>query len=151
MSRFREDAVPLVDGDTSGDAYIAKLVTTKPRPRAIVRYGQAACVECVAAWILEPTLASPGPIVASLLSSPADRTLKRLQQVLIERKKEQELHESVAWEALATPAAVMRAGEFLQDLALIASRQKPANPGWISQVQQNGVVIHQATHVAKVK
>lgn len=151
LSRFREDAIPLVDGDVTGDAYVAQLVAPKPRPRIIVRYGKAACVECLAAWILEPTLADPGPILAGLFANPADRNLKRLQHVLFDRKKDQELHELLAWEALATPAAVMRAGEFLQDLASMASGRTPGNPGWTSEVQPNGVTIQQATHIAKVK
>jgi hypothetical protein len=86
-----------------------------------------------------------------LLPNPAERTLKRLQQVLIERKKDQEMHESLAWEALAAPVAVMRAGEFLQDLASIALGQSPANPGWTSETLPSGVVIWRADHIARAK
>lgn len=150
VSRFREDAVPLIDGDAAGDGYLAELLTQAPPPKYILRYGKGASIECVSAWILEPTLASPGPHVADLMGTSSDRSLRRLQEALIHSKEDRELHECLAWEALETPAAVMRAGELLQDLALLAAGKSPPNVRWTSHATAGGTIVHTAGHITRV-
>jgi putative ATP-dependent endonuclease of OLD family len=147
--RFRPDAVPLVDGDDQGEKYIEALGALKPPPRAVARYGASAAVEYLAAWILEPCLAAPGRTLSDLLQGTGG-TLRDLQVVLTGKARgEPSLREALAWEALDTPDAVKRAGEFLQDIALIAAGQKPSNEGWACTTGPSGVTVYTATHIRK--
>lgn len=150
VSRFRPDAVPIVDGDSPGDVYLTDLSSLQRPPRRVVRYGAGASVEYLAAWILEPALSTPGPNLARLIPDPAQHTLRGLQRALADRKKDDELHEALAWEALDTPAAVLRAGQFLQDLVLIACGDSPQDQGWKKEIRANGTEIHTAAHVSRV-
>jgi len=149
IARFRSDAVPVLDGDDSGAAYLADLVAGSPAPAKIIRYGDRAAVECLSAWILEPALSSPGSVINALLEG-SDPTLRNLQNALITKKKDRELHESIVWESLTTDACCERACEFLHDLAAIASNNKPINAGWSSSSQANGTMVYVASHVRRV-
>jgi len=149
IARFRPDAVPVLDGDDSGAAYLADLVAGSPAPAKIIRYGDRAAVECLSAWILEPALSSPGSVMTALLEGSA-LTLRNLQNALIAKKKDRELHESIVWESLSTDACSERACEFLHDLATIASDNKPINAGWNSSRQANGTMVYVASHVRRV-
>src|SRR5262249_16083669 len=60
VAKFRCDAVPIVDGDTEGANYLTKLSSVVPPPPRIIRYGEGAAVEHLAAWVLEPALNAPG-------------------------------------------------------------------------------------------
>ena len=77
-------------------------------------------------------------------------TLRNLQNALIAKKKDRELHESIVWESLSTDACSKRACEFLHDLAAIASNNKPINAGWSSSSQANGTMVYVASHVRRV-
>ncbi|MBN2266223.1 MAG: AAA family ATPase [Candidatus Aminicenantes bacterium] len=147
VRRFRPDALPLVDGDTAGTDYIDRLAALSTPPERVAQYGPGAAVECLAAWILEPCPSSTGTAIAELLAG-ATHTLRQLQLTLCAQKGDDTLREALAWEALETEAAVRRAGEFLQDLTLIAQGKPPANPGWTHSTR-GGVSIHTATHVRK--
>lgn len=148
--RFRPDALPLVDGDDQGEKYAQALDAMKPPPRAIARYGAGAAVEYFAAWVLEPCLAAPGPILSELLQGTTG-TLRDLRGVLTGRAKDDaSLREALAWEALDRSDAVKRAGEFLQDLALIAGGQAPSNSGWTSTITPSGATVYTATHIRKI-
>ncbi len=111
--------------------------------------GSAAAVEYLSAWILEPCLTAPGPALAWLLRTASQRTLRDLQLALVGEKQNIALREALAWEALDTADAVKRAGEFLQDLALIAAGSAPTNPAWTTSVR-SGITVYTATHVRKV-
>ncbi|MDP3012667.1 MAG: AAA family ATPase, partial [Candidatus Subteraquimicrobiales bacterium] len=118
ISKFRPDAIPVIDGDTAGDGYLDNLTSTTPPPMKIIRYGIRAAVECLSAWILEPALAAPGEALASLLPD-GSRTLKNLQDALFASKKDRELRENLVWESLGTDECCKRASEFFHDLAAI--------------------------------
>lgn len=148
IARFRPDAVPVIDGDDSGTSYLADLIAGSPAPARIIRYGDRAAVECLSAWILEPALSSPGSVMKALLGGSTP-TLRNLQDALIAKKKDREMHESIAWESLATDACCERACEFLHDLAAIASNGAPTNAGWRSHSEANGTTVYVATHVRR--
>lgn len=148
ISRFRPDAVPIIDGDTAGEGYLADLLSGTPAPARVIRYGDRAAVECLSAWILEPSLTSPGNTMNSLLGD-LEPTLHELQGALFSRKNDREMHESIVWEALEVDACCERACEFLSDLASIATDGAPSNPGWQSQTEANGTIIYVASHVAR--
>lgn len=148
IARFRPDAVPVIDGDASGAAYLTDLLGGSPVPAKVIRYGDRAAVECLSAWILEPALSSPGTIMSALLGGSAP-TLRNLQDALIARKKDREMHESIVWESLATDACCERACEFLHDLAAIATNGAPANPGWRSHSEANGTMVYVASHALR--
>ena len=148
IARFRPDAVPVVDGDDSGAEYLTDLITRLPAPAKIIRYGDGAAVECLSAWILEPSLSSPGSVMKTLIGD-SPPTLRNLQDSLISKKKDRELHESIVWESLASDACCERACEFLHDLSAIASNGSPTNAGWISHSEANGTIVYVATHVGR--
>lgn len=148
IARFRPDAVPVIDGDDSGAAYLADLMAGSPAPDKIIRYGERAAVECLSAWILEPALSSPGSVMNALIGG-SPPTLRNLQDSLITKKKDRELHENIVWESLASDACCERACEFLHDLSAIASNGSPTNAGWSSHREANGTIVYVATHVGR--
>jgi hypothetical protein len=149
IAQFRPDAIPIIDGDSSGGYYMADLIDGAPAPAKIIRYGERAAVECLSAWILEPALISPGNSLQTLLKGNAP-SLINLQKALIDKKKDREMHENLVWEALIKDACCKRACEFLHDIAVIASDGVPTNPGWSSHEERNGTLIYVATHVGRV-
>lgn len=151
ISKFRPDAIPVVDGDTAGADYLGQLISTSPSPSKVVRYGEGAGMEYLAAWILEPALAAPGSALSTLLPSPANRTLRELQNALADgtAKKDRELRENLVWESLLTVDCCNRAGEFFHDLAAIAFDEPPTNSGWTHDVRPNGTIVFTATHIRR--
>jgi hypothetical protein len=149
ISRLRPDAVPIIDGDPGGDAYLATLAKSQTPPKIAIRWGLA--IECAAAWILEPALTKPGPRLAELLSDTAIRNLKALQRALCEgsNKKTRELHEDLVCEALDTPACGIRAAELFNDVAAIMSGQKATNAGWQKTSHISGIEVWTAAHIRK--
>ena len=149
LAQFRPDAVPFVDGDSSGKTKVQRLLSEPPPPR-IIQLGEDAGVEYLSAWILEPALETPGSELASLLPEPGERTLKSLQRVLSERKKDIELHENLAWEGANTQQCVIRAAELLYDIGLITAGDQPTNPGWVTDSLTSVTSVFRATHIKKV-
>jgi hypothetical protein len=149
--RLRSDALPIVDGDQAGREYIGKLCQLNSPPRQIVCLGDDAAIEALVAWILEPALSAPGPTLCTLLPDLNKRTLRALQRALSTNtdKKDRELRENLASEAMEEPMCVMRAAEFLGDLTAILSNSKPKNAGWRKQIRNGGVEVHVATHIRK--
>jgi hypothetical protein len=151
ISKFRLDAIPVVDGDTAGAGYLDELISATPSPSKVVRYGDGAATECLAAWILEPALAAPGSALGTLLPSPANRTLRGLQDALADgtAKKDRELRENLVWESLPTVECCNRAGEFFHDLAAIAFGEPPKNSGWTDDARPNGTKVFTAAHIRR--
>ena len=151
ISKFRPDAIPLVDGDTAGAGYLEQLISATPLPSKVLRYGDGAATECLAAWILEPALAAPGSALGTLLPSPANRTLRGLQSALVNgtAKKDRELRENLVWESLPTVECCNRAGEFFNDLGAIAFGEPPRNPGWTVDARPNGTTVFTASHIRR--
>ncbi len=134
IARFRPDAVPVLDGDESGGSYLCNLIADSPAPSKIIRFGEGAAIECLSAWILEPALASQGAVMKVLLGNSTP-TLRSLQDALIAKKKDYELHENIVWESIASDECCKRACEFLHDLAAIASNSTP-NQYWLDKPQR---------------
>jgi putative ATP-dependent endonuclease of OLD family len=151
VARLRPDAVPIVDGDPGGDAYLATLAKSKTPPKRTIQWGAGAAIECVAAWILEPALATPGPQLKELLPEPAVRNLKGLQHILCDsvNKKTRELHEGLVWEALDTPACGVRATELFNDIAAIMRFEQAKTPGWKNVSHPSGLDVWTAGHIQK--
>src|SRR5207244_3867186 len=103
--RFRPDAICVVDGDPAGNDYVTSLLALTKPPKTIIQWGPGAGIEYVVAWVLEPSLASPSDTLAAALPS-TDRTLKGLQKLMCDRKKDRPFHEAVAWEILDNPNCV---------------------------------------------
>jgi len=152
VAKFRPDVLPIIDGDAPGDSYLKDLQGLSPSPRRMIRLGGDAAIECLAAWILEPSLVKPGKTLSELLPNFADRTLKRLQQRLFEttNKKSRELREQLAWEALDSIDCCKRACEFFHDIAAIAVGDTCKNTSWIEKVLANGSTVVTANHVQRV-
>lgn len=148
ISRFRADVIPLVDGDKSGDGYIESLEQATFLPARVIRYGNGAAVECLAAWILQPAIAAPGAALSALLGS-SRRDLRGLQDALVARKDDRQLRENLCWEALDNPSCAIRAGHFLEDLASIASGSPPKDPQWVSVSRASGLTVFTASHIAR--
>jgi hypothetical protein len=148
IARFRPDAIPVLDGDDSGAAYLADLICGSPAPAKIIRYGDRAAVEHLSAWILEPALTSKGDAMKALFGSSAP-TLRNLQGALIAKKKDREIHENIVWESLASDACCERACEFMHDLAAIASNGTPINAAWSSHRVNNETMVYVASHVRR--
>lgn len=148
ISRFRADVIPLVDGDQSGDGYIASLEQATFPPARIIQYGTGAAVECLGAWILQPALAAPGPVLATLLGT-SRHDLRSLQKVLAAKKDDRQLRENLCWEALDNGSCAIRAGNFLEDLAAIAAGSSPKDPQWVSATRSSGLRVFTARHIAR--
>jgi hypothetical protein len=151
ISGFRPDAIPVLDGDTAGAKYLDRLICASPSPFKIVRYGDRAGVEYLAAWILEPALAGAGAALGELLPNSANRTLRALQDALADSgiKKNREVRENLVWESLATAECCSRSCEFFHDLGAIAFGEQPKNPGWTVDLKPSGTKVFAATHIKK--
>jgi len=151
ISNFRPDAIPVIDGDLAGAAYLEQLDSANPTPKKVIRYGNGAGTECMAAWILEPSLASPESVLAELLTNPSNRTLRDLQIALADgtNKKDRELRENLVWEALTVEESCKRACEFFHDVAAIACDEHPRNNGWTDEISPKGIKVFTATHIRR--
>ena len=151
ISKFRPDAIPVVDGDAAGAGYLDQLISVTPSPSRVVRYGDGAGTEYLAAWILEPALAEPGSALSKLLPSPANRTLRALQDALADgtAKKDRELRENLVWESLATAECCNRTCEFFHDLAAIAFGEQPKNSGWTVDTRPSGTKVFVAAQIRR--
>lgn len=147
--KIRPDVIPIIDGDPAGAGYLSLLCSATPAPVRIFRFGDNASVECLAAWILEPALATPGDTLAKLLKDPKGRTLKNLQGALFENKKDRELRENLAWESLDSAECCTRACEFFHDLAAIAVGSKPKNANWQEDNVKNCHSVFTASHIKR--
>jgi len=150
IQKFRPDSIPIVDGDNAGVAYLDSLISAAFSPKKIIRYGKDAATECLSAWILEPCLSTPGEALMELLPNQDAKTLKGLQGALIERKKDRDIRERLAWEALNSSQSCKRACEFFHDITAIAFDGTTKNLGWNIESKQNGISIYNATHIKKV-
>jgi hypothetical protein len=152
ITRFRPDAIPIVDGDDAGAGYLDQLSLAAPPPSKVIRYGAGAGVEYLAAWILEPALAAPGNALDGLLPNPANRTLRGLQDALADgtTKKDRELRENLVWESLTTLGCCIRAGEFFNDLGTIAFGERPKGSRWTVETRPSGIEVFTATHIKRV-
>jgi len=151
VARFRENVLPIVDGDPQGQEYLDRFCALTHPPNDIVRLGEGAGIEYLAAWVLEPSLANPGPILKALLPALGKRTLKELQRALVieTNKKDRELRENLAAEVLEHALCVGRATEFLTDLSAVLTQSSTRNEGWKHSTSQTGVRIHVAAHIHK--
>jgi hypothetical protein len=151
VARLRPDAVPVVDGDPAGEAYLATLAKAKVRPAITIQWGSGAAIECVAAWALEPALTSPGPQLKELLLDPAARGRKALQNILCDshNKKTREIHEALVWEAIENPACAARATDLFNDIAAIFRSDEPKNSGWKKVSHSSGLTVWVAGHIRK--
>jgi hypothetical protein len=133
--RFRSDVIALIDGDGGGNEKRKAIATMDEttRPKAVIQFGPEGEIEDLVAWIMEPVLESPGPILVSLLTDvPKPWTLQILGQKIKEKqhKTNWELHENLAWEAYNYPACRARVVGFLNDTARICSGSAPQIDGW---------------------
>lgn len=151
VARLRPDAVPVVDGDPAGDAYLATLAQSTVPPKVTIRWGTGAAIECTAAWVLEPALRRPGQHLSDLLPEPTQRSLKALQAALFDgtKKKRRDLHESLVWEAASTPDCGVRAAELFNDMGAIINREEPKHSGWQRQTHSTGLTLWVAEHIRK--
>jgi putative ATP-dependent endonuclease of the OLD family len=150
VAKFRRDALPILDGDSEGRNYLARLSSAAPYPVRVIRYGDDAAVEHLSAWILEPALTAPGDTLGKLLPDPNGRTLKNLQKIIVDKKKDRELRENLAWESLDCNGSCDRAGEFFHDLCKIAVGETPRNAGWKKEQEAQGrPSVFTASHIRK--
>jgi hypothetical protein len=151
VARFNSSLLPIVDGDPEGEIYLNKLCALTPPPKDVVRLGDDAGIELLAAWVLEPSLSNPGTALKSLLPTPTKRNLKELQRALVieTNKKDRELRETLASEALDNSMCVSRATEFLSDISAIFTQSPVKGAGWKRSISPGGVRIHVASHIRK--
>ena len=150
LVRLRPDIIPLVDGDSPGKGYLTTLQNQANPPRAIITYGDDAAIECLAAWVLEPALASPGSCLAKLLPDPSTHTLKGLQDALIGIKKDRGQHEELAWEALENPTCAERIVALFSDIAAITIGEPPARLPWVTDTTNGPAVVYAASFITRV-
>ena len=149
ISKFRPDAIPVIDGDSMGTEYLSHIVSSTPPPKKIIRYGKDGAVECLSAWILEPALSNPGDTLTKLLPNSIDRTLKGLQDIIIFNKKDREIRENLVWESLDSDECCNRACEFFHDLSAIAIGGTLKNENWRSETGTDGISVYTATHIRR--
>jgi len=149
VARFNSSVVPIVDGDPQGEMHLNRLCTLTPPPGNVVRLGAGAGIEFLAAWVLEPSLSNPGAALKNLLPTPAERNLKELQRTLVveTNKKDRELRENLASEALDNSMCVSRATEFLADISAIFAQTPVKGAGWNQSVRAESAYTSQVTSV----
>lgn len=147
--KLRPEAIPILDGDSAGNSYLSSLQKATPLPVRLIRYGANAGAECLSAWILEPALSSPGDTLTQLIDNLRSPTLKDLQDVLIEKKKDRELRENLAWESLDSQECCKRACEFFHDISAIAAKGLRKNPSWVVNVVESGPTVFTASHIKR--
>lgn len=149
VRRFRPEAIPLLDGDPAGDSYLAQVAALTTLPSRCIRHGSGAGIECVSAWILEPTLSDAGSEAVATIPDGQARTLKNLQAALIARKDDRDLRERLAWSIVGSSEASYRCQEYFNDLAAIATGRAPSNHGWKSSTTDTKLEVLTATHIAR--
>jgi putative ATP-dependent endonuclease of OLD family len=149
--RFNPTVLPIVDGDEEGSNYLNQLLGLEKVPAKIVRFGVDAATEALAAWVLEPCLPNPGPVLHGLLGNAKKFGLRDLQRALWDatNKKDRDLRESIVAEAMDRPECIKRATEFLKDLAAILGNRPQENSGWTQSADPSGARIYIATHICK--
>lgn len=158
LRRFRNDVFALVDGDAEGREKLREIsqLDESSRPKAVLQFGPGGEVEDVAAWAMEPALASPGPVLAGVLAEaqrPWTPQLLGQQLKLCERagrrhKEDWELHENLAWEAYGYPACCDRVVALLSDIARICAGADPQLDGWQSStLPGNNIPLHVASFI----
>lgn len=147
VSKFRRDAVPLVDGDPAGDSYKTKLIALSSAPQRVVRYANNTAVEGLGFWVVQPCLANPGQLLTACLAGQSP-TPKELFAVMCAEKNNSELLENLVWEASEEPASLQRMKSFLNDLCKIAAGQPPKDSGWVL-TNEGTTDIFTATHIAR--
>jgi putative ATP-dependent endonuclease of OLD family len=140
LRRFRTDVVALIDGDSEGNNKLKDLsvMDESSKPKAIVQFGPEGEIEDLAAWVMEPLLKSPDPILAGVLASAKKpwtvqvlgHQLKLCEPEGKRNKEDWELHENLVWEAYGYPECRALAVNFLNDIARICAGASPELPGW---------------------
>lgn len=146
LARFRSDAIPILDGDADGAGYAQRLRKGHPSPCRILRLGPGAAMECLAAWILEPSLPAPGPALNDIGCRQC--SLAELQNALIDRKHDRDLRAAIMWEAIDTPGCHERVCEFLHDVSALAAGRQPRNARWVCDGDSQAPA-YTASHIAK--
>lgn len=153
LRRFRNDVIALVDGDKEGKkklADISKLDSTK-QPKAVIQFGTEGEIEDLAAWIMEPLLLSPGPILGGIIAQmPQPITVHSLGSELkkdvkggVRCKGDWELHENLAWEAYNCLNCRKRVVSFLSDIARICAGSSPKLENWqVSTIQPGNIPLY---------
>ena len=149
ISKLRPDAIALIDGDADGSDYAAKLLALAPPPSRIIQFGNDVAMECAVGCMLAPSLSSPGEYLSNYLPTTPDRTLHKLQELLIEKKKDHEFHENLAWDVLSCDATCKRIRDFFNDIVCIATGKSPVNIGWSQEATATSTVIFRATHIIR--
>lgn len=150
ISRLRPDAIPLIDGDSIGNIYLQELEGLQTKPKTIVQYGKGAAVECLVAWILEPALAHSSSVLARLLPNASKRSLKDLQEKLVEEKKNTALYEELSWEATEHDGCAQRLLKFFNDLSAVVSGTEATQLLWQIEKRPSGAKLCTAGFVQKV-
>jgi len=158
LRRFRNDIVALIDGDPEGKKKLKDIseMDEFSMPRAIIQFGTNGEIEDAAAWIMEPMLESPGPILTEVLNNvqkPWTAQILGQQLKLCElegkrHKENWEIHENLVWEAYGHAACRARAVAFLSDIARICAGAKPQLQGWKSSfVARSKMPLHVASFI----
>jgi putative ATP-dependent endonuclease of OLD family len=148
VSRFRPDAICVVDGDTADNDYVTNLLALAKPPQRIVQWGSDAGIEYAVAWVLEPSLNSPSLTIAATLPVK-DRNLRGLQKLMCDHKKDRPFHEAVAWEILDNPQCVTRVCELIRDLSIIGSGVGPNGDAWSITKYAAGTTVFSAKLIKK--
>ncbi len=147
VSKFRHDAIPLVDGDPAGDSYKTKLIALNSAPQRVVRYANNTAVEGLGYWVVQPCLACPGQLLTACLGGEPP-TPKALFAIMCAEKDNSELLENLVWEASEEPVSLQRMKSFLDDLCRIAAGQMPKDSGWV-MAKEGMTAIYTATHISR--
>jgi putative ATP-dependent endonuclease of the OLD family len=156
LRRFRNDIIALLDGDRGGNRKIREIaeMDNTRKPKAIIQFGREGEIEDLASWIIEPTFASPGGILAELMADAVvPWTMQELGNKLKQerRKDNWELHENLVWEAYNCVGCRERAVAFLSDIARICSGNNPILDGWQSiNLPESNIPLHTASFIRGV-
>ena len=154
LRRFRTDVVVLIDGDSEGNSKLQdiSLMDDTSKPKAVIQFGPEGEIEDVAAWVMEPLLSTPGPILKGILADiPPPPTAQALGKKfkLSDYKGDWELHENLAWEAYGDPRCRARVVAFLSDIARICAGGRPELPDWKSSTVSRGIIpLHVASFIS---
>jgi putative ATP-dependent endonuclease of OLD family len=156
LRRFRSDVVALIDGDSEGKSKVKALSAMEDttKPKAVIQFGPEGEIEDVAAWIMEPVLSKPDPILAGVL---ADMPLPWTTQALGKQLKRDgykgdwELHENLVWESYSNAECRTRAVNFLSDITRICAGTEPQLDDWhLSFLRTNRIPLYIASFISNM-
>lgn len=137
--RFRyhvQNLLPIVDGDSAGDAYVKSLKTLKNPPSIVVQLPKDASIEHLIAWILSPSQDQEWQYLENLLDI-SSRSLKDFAAKLEENKTRWDIHEEIISMVAERQPAADRARLFFDAVSQLPENDQFSSTHWFREMERS--------------